>query len=169
MWCDKTAAYEAIAESSTDRHCGIMSSSLTLKYKFSGDPQDDFGWLDIDVVGDKFSGKGGFWVQWQDVREFGEALATFPISLEAPLKAAWGYEPWEGDSLIVSLEIVPADNRGNLLVKVWLRDYMEPFETEPAECVRTSFTTNYPDLDVFRIAIAKLMERKSDAAVLLGR
>ena len=145
-----------------------MSSSLTLAYKFSGDPGDDFGWLDVEVIGDKFSGRGGFWVQWQDVTEFGLELSTYPISPEAPIKAAWGYEPWEGNSLVVSLEIAPADKRGNLTVKVWLRDYTEPSEAEPFECVRTSFITNYLNLDVFRLDVERLMEQKSGTAALLG-
>lgn len=50
-----------------------MAASLTFQYDFSGDPNDDFGWLTIELVGGGFSGKGGFWVQWQDVSEFGEA------------------------------------------------------------------------------------------------
>jgi hypothetical protein len=51
-----------------------MSTSLTFGYQFSGDPSDNFGWLNVDAVDDHFSGKGGFWVQWQDVKELGEAL-----------------------------------------------------------------------------------------------
>ena len=119
-----------------------MTSSLTLAYRFDDDPNDDFGWLDVSVVGDKFSGRGGFWVQWQDVKEFGQELATYPILPSAPLRAAWGYEPWEGDALVVSLEIAPADTRGNIAVKVWLRDYVEFAEGVPCNCVRTSFITN---------------------------
>jgi hypothetical protein len=146
-----------------------MSSSLTFAYKFSGDPNDDFGWLDVAVASERISGRGGFWVQWQDVREFGDKLSSYPISPEAPIKAAWGYEPWEGDALVVSVEIAPAGNRGDLAVKVWLRDYTEPSETEPSECLRTSFVTNYPDLEAFRLAIANLMDGKAVEAELLGR
>lgn len=46
--------------------------------------------LDVEVKGKQFSGKGGFWVQWQDVREFGEKLATYPILRDAPVEASWG-------------------------------------------------------------------------------
>jgi hypothetical protein len=146
-----------------------MSRSLTFSYEFSNDPTDSFGWLEVVVVGDRFSGRGGFWVQWQDVKEFGEELSSYPILPDAAVKAAWGYEPWEGDSLVVSVEIAPSDNRGNLAVKVWLRDYAEMGEGVLLDCVRTSFITNYPDLEAFRLAIAKLMERKTDKAVLVGR
>ena len=146
-----------------------MSSSLTFAYKFSGDPEDDFGWLDVAVASESISGRGGFWVQWQDVKEFGERLSTYPIPPEAPLKAEWGYEPWEGDALVISVEIAPAGGRGDLSVKVWLRDHTEMGEGEPSECLRTSFITNYPDLEAFRLAIANLMNGKADEAQLLGR
>lgn len=133
-------------------------------FRYRYDETDDFGWLDVAVTTDNFVGRGGFWVQWQDVKEFGEKLSTYPISPSAPLSAAWGYEPWEGDALVVSIEIAPANGRGDLGVKVALRDH-----TDATECLRTSFITNYPDLEVFRLAIANLMDGKIDEAVLLGR
>lgn len=146
-----------------------MNTSLSFSYEFSGDPNDDFGWLDVKVIGDKFTGHGGFWVQWQDVKEFGEDLSAYPILPEAPIKAAWGYEPWKGESLVVSVEVAPADKRGNLSVQVWLRDYVENGDGAPQNCVRTTFQTNYPEIENFRIAIAALMDGKAKEAVLLGR
>lgn len=137
-------------------------SKLTLRYRF--DDTDDFGWLDVAVTTDRFSGRGGFWVQWQDVREFGEKLSTYPIKPDAPLSAAWGYEMQEGDDLIVSIQIAPANPTGDLRVLVELAD-----DDERSERVRTSFVTNYPDLEQFGIAIAALMDRKTDEAVLAGR
>jgi hypothetical protein len=71
-----------------------MSNSLTLTYTCTGDSNDDFGWLGVAVVGERSSGRGGFWVQWQDVKEFGEKLSAYPIQPEAPIKAEWGYDPW---------------------------------------------------------------------------
>lgn len=146
-----------------------MSTSLSLGYQFSSDPSDDFGWLDVKVVGEKFSGHGGFWVQWQDVKEFGEELSAYPISPETPIKAAWGYEPWEGDSLVVSVEVAPADRRGNLTVQVWLRDYVDIGDGAPQNCVRTTFRTSYPEIESFRDAIADLMNGKAKEAVLFGQ
>lgn len=143
-------------------------SSLTLAYKFSGDPDDDFGWLDVAVVSERTSGRGGFWVQWQDVKEFGEKLVAYPIAPETPIKGEWGYEPWKGNALVVSIEIAAADKRGNLSVKVWLRDHTEMGEGEPSECLRTSFITQYPEIESFRIDIAKLMNGKAEEAKLLG-
>ncbi|WP_100259645.1 hypothetical protein [Qipengyuania seohaensis] len=146
-----------------------MNTRLSFSYQFSRDPNDDFGWLGVKVIGEKFSGEGGFWVQWQDVKEFGEQLTTYPISPEAPLKAAWGYEPWEGDALVVSVEVAPADKRGNLSVQVWLRDNLEMGEGVPQNCVRTTFKTNYPELEAFSQAIARLMDGKVEEASLAGQ
>jgi hypothetical protein len=140
----------------------LSMSQLTLRYHF--DETDDFGWLDVAVTTEKFSGRGGFWVQWQDVKEFGEKLSTYPIKDDAPLSAAWGYEMHEGDDLIVSIQIAPANATGNLRVRVELAD-----EDERSERLRTSFVTNYPDLEQLRVAIAALMDRKTDEAVLGGR
>jgi hypothetical protein len=137
-------------------------SKLALRYRF--DDTDDFGWLDVAVTTDKLSGRGGFWVQWQDVREFGEKLSTYPIKPDAPLSAAWGYNMHEGDDLIVRIQISPANSTGDLRVRVELAD-----EDERSERVRTSFVTNYPDLEQFRIAIAAMMNREADEAVLPGR
>ena len=95
-------------------------------------------------------------------------LSAYPILPEAPIKAAWGYEPWEGDSLVVSVEVAPADKRGNLSVQVWLRDYVENGDGVPQNCVRTTFHTNYPEVENFRIAIAELMDGKAKEAVLVG-
>lgn len=146
-----------------------ISIGLSFRYQHAGDPNDDFGWLAVEVNGEQFSGKGGFWVQWQDVRDFGEKLATYPIIQDAPVEASWGYEPWEGDSLVTSVSVAPADTRGNLSVQVWLRDYTENGKGKPLNCVRTTFKTNYPDLETFRQGIAQLMDGKSDEAILVGQ
>jgi hypothetical protein len=137
-------------------------SKLALRYRF--DDTDDFGWFDVAVTTDKFSGRGGFWVQWQDVREFGEKLSTYPIEPDAPLSAKWGYNMRDGDDLIVSIQISPANSTGDLRVRVELAD-----DNERPERVRTSFVTNYSDLEQFRIAIAAMMDREADEAVLPGR
>jgi len=136
-------------------------SQLRLGYEF--DTGDDFGWLSVEVETDRFFGRGGFWVQWQDVEEFGQALRTYPIRTEAPVVGAWGYESCEGDALVVRLEVAAANRTGDLKVSVEVAD-----SHEPTERVRTSFLTNYPQLEAFSRSIEKLMKRQSDEAVLQG-
>lgn len=126
--------------------------------------KDDFGRLTISVATDRFSGRGCMWVQWQDVKEFGEALAAFPITEDAPIVGRWGYNDGEGDDLILRVEIASADKRGNIVVRFEVADYVEP-----AERVKASFLTNYPEIEAFRLEIAKLMDGDIDEAVLTGR
>lgn len=124
---------------------------------------DDFGYLTMAVSTDHFSGRGGFWVQWQDVKEFGESLSAYPIDPANPLAASWGFEMGEGDDLILRVEIGPTDARGNLYVKVEIADQYERYMR-----IRALFQTNYPEVDAFRISIEQLMARKATRAVLTG-
>lgn len=147
-----------------------MSSRLVLKYRF--DPSyfdqklvpDSFGRLSVSVTTDRFSGNGGFWVQWQDVKEFGEALNVYPILKDSPVVVQWGLDMQVGDDLILRLEIAPENVRGDLKVNFEIAD-----DFAPQERVRGSFLTNYPELESFRLDIAKLMDSLVDEAVLLGQ
>ena len=143
---------------------------LTLKYAYDRsffDPKltrDDFGYLSISARTDSFSGRGGFWVQWQDVREFSEALATFPIATNAPIAAQWGYEMQEGDDLILRIEIAAANKHGDLLASFVIADLHSR-----SSRVSGSFQTNYPDIEDFRLSIARMMDSEFEEAVLEGR
>ena len=59
---------------------------LTLRYRYDAsffDPKldtDDFGYLSISAEAKGLAGRGGFWVQWQDIKEFGETLSVYPIA-----------------------------------------------------------------------------------------
>ncbi len=147
-----------------------MSSKLVLKYDFDPsylDPKldrDDFGYLSVSATTDRFSGKSGFWVQWQDVKEFGESLCGYPIASDAPIVAQWGYDMQEGDDLILRIAIEPADVRGNLKVSFVVADSHNPNLRASG-----SFLTNYPDLESFRAEIAMLMDNKAEQAVLAGQ
>lgn len=143
---------------------------LTLRYRYDASffnpklDRDDFGYLSIAVETKGFAGQGGFWVQWQDVKEFGERLAVYPINKENPVVAQWGYDMQTGDDLILRIEVVPADKRGNLVVRFEVAD-----DDDTRNRVRGSFLTTYPDLDSFRLGIAKLMDNVIEEAVLTGR
>ncbi|NKI99877.1 hypothetical protein FHW92_001937 [Novosphingobium sp. SG707] len=147
----------------------LMMSKLPLRYRhdpsfFDHDlPRDDFGRLWIAVETDRFSGKGGFWAQWQDVQEFGEALARFPITEGQPVVAQWGFNFLEGNDLIIRLEIVPFDSRGNLAVRFEVAD-----DVEPQYRARGFFHTNYPELETFHLDIAQLIKGTTEEAVLMG-
>ena len=148
----------------------LSMSKLILRYRFDASffdtslSRDDFGYLSVDVETERTSAKGGFWVQWQDVKEFGEALGGFPIGEDRPVVAQWGFDMQEGDDLKLRLEIAPADKRGNLLLRFEVAD-----DDEPEDRTRGRFLTNYLDLDAFRAEIARLMESEVDKAVLNGQ
>jgi len=125
--------------------------------------RDDFGRLTLSVVTDSFSGTGGFWVQWQDVRRFGDRLSRFPITSDEPVAENWGGTIDDVYCLALGVEIAPANKTGDLRVKVEIAD-----EADPERRVCTWFLTNYPDLDAFRRSIANLMDRKVDEAILRG-
>lgn len=146
-----------------------VMSKLTLRYDYDAsffDPAltpDDFGFLSVVVETDRFSAKGGFWVQWQDVKEFGESLGAFPISEERPLTAQWGFDMQEGDDLILRLEIAAVDRRGTLAVRFEVADH-----AEPQSRARAQFMTNYSDVDAFRGGIERVMNHEAEEAVLRG-
>lgn len=144
-------------------------NKITLKYQYDSsffDPKktrDDFGRLSVSVVTDDFSGTGGFWVQWQDVKEFGEALSVYPIKEDSPVVAQWGFEMQQGNDLILRFEISPADKRGNLVMRFEVAD-----DHKPHNRARGMFQTNYPNLDAFRVSIAQLMYNQIEEAILMG-
>ncbi len=139
---------------------------LTLKYRYDESffdarlVRDDFGWLELSVATDRFAGSGGFWVQWGQVREFGESLSAFPIAPDAPVSAEWG----AGDAVILGVTISPANATGDLRVRVEIADSFEPVRR-----VCTTFLTHYPDIEAFGRAIARHMDGKLDEAILRGR
>lgn len=145
-------------------------NSLSLQYKYDSSffdpkrPRDDFGYLTVTVATEHFSGKGGFWVQWQDVKEFGDALSMFPIPEDQPIIAQWGFEMQEGDDLILRLEVGAENKRGNLAVRFEVAD-----QYEPRNRVRGGFMTNYPEIEAFRVAIGRLMNNEVEEAILIGR
>jgi hypothetical protein len=126
--------------------------------------RDDFGSLTMSVTTDRFSGCGSFWVQWQDVVEFGNSLATFPIQPEAPLGGKWGVMDRVGDNLALAVQIKPANSTGELLVTVEIGELKQN-----GDRARASFLTNYPEIDRFGRSLARLMDGTIEQSVLTGQ
>lgn len=142
---------------------------LVLSYQFDASyfdkklDRDDFGRLSLRFETERFTGKGGFWAQWQDVVEFGERLSAYPIIEEAPVIAQWGYEMQEGNDVIIRIAIAPKNKTGDLSVAVVIAD-----DHDQLQRLTASFRTGYAAIDLFRRDIAKLMNREADEAVLHG-
>jgi hypothetical protein len=140
-------------------------SRLTLRYEYDRTPPiDDFGWLAAEVQTDRYSGMGGFWVQWQDVVEFADKLKQFPTPFDAPIRGQWGFEMQEGNDLILSIAVAAGTSTGDLVVRVEMADHHLPEER-----LRTSFVTGYAQLALFASALAEVMARSVDEAVLSGK
>ncbi len=69
----------------------------------------------------------------------------------------------EGNDPILKVEIAPADPLGTLMVRFEIAD-----EFDADERVRGSLTTHYPELEAFRLSIAKMMDLEVSEAVLMG-
>ncbi|MBB5713106.1 hypothetical protein [Sphingomonas xinjiangensis] len=141
-------------------------AKLTFRYRYDGTPKlilDDFGRLDLQVVTEDRSGRGGFWVQWQDVKEFCGTLGTYPIDATQPLSAEWGYTEDEVYHQVLSITIAPVDALGHLRVRVTIAD-----EHDPIDCVKTSFQATYADLTSLQVQLVALMAGDSEEATLRG-
>jgi len=141
--------------------------TLTLSYAHAHahapDPKDDFGQFHVAVSASGFSGRGSMWVQWQDIEAFAAQLATFPLPSSPPVSLRRGFNHLVKDDLRVAIEIRPVDARGNLRVDVTVADYIEPERR-----VRTTFNTNYPQVESFQRAILRMMKGDIAEAVLTG-
>ena len=140
-----------------------MVGSVTFAYEFSGDPNDDFGWLAVTAEADGFRGANGFWVQWQDVGEFAERLSQYPFPSDEPIEAEWGYSEEGAYTRVTYVSLRPTDARGNITVTVDLADYYDVRR----RC-QLVLQTTYANIADFGEGLRKLMERKSENAVLLS-
>jgi hypothetical protein len=140
-------------------------SRLILRYEYDRTPPvDDLGWLAAQVQTERYSGSGGFWVQWQDVVEFADLLKQYPLPSDAPIRAQWGFEMQEANDLILSIEVAAANATGDLVVRVEMADHLFPEQR-----LRTSFTTAYAEVASFADALTGVMAKGQDEAVLSGK
>jgi len=143
-----------------------MTAELTLCYEFSSDPDDDFGWLAVSVQTDAFTGRGGFWVQWQNVKEMVPKLDAYPFSPANPFVEEWGQCDSDGSNyeVIVGISILPANKTGDLDVIVRIADHHDTRR----QC-QAVFRTNYSNTANFAIELRALIDRQRAEAVLLGQ
>ncbi|MES2496040.1 MAG: hypothetical protein V4618_07995 [Pseudomonadota bacterium] len=139
-----------------------MNSTLVLEYEFSSDG-DDFGWLIAKVQTPLFSGRGGMWVQWQDVGDFAASLSAYPINADRPVLGEWGFAEQGQYTEIIKVRIVPKDATGALVATVSLANYDEP-ENRCSTC----FQTDYSSLSGFREEIERMLHNRTGSAVLNG-
>jgi hypothetical protein len=137
-----------------------MTSSLILEYEFARDG-DDFGWLIARLETPEFGGRNGMFVQWQDLVEYSEALARYPIAAVDPVIEEWGLGTVEDYNCITRIVIGPSGPTGGLLCDVSLSDYHDP----DFGC-RSRFATDYMAVEQFRQQLAAMMRKEGRQAVL---
>ena len=115
-----------------------MSDQNKLTFWFEGG--EDLGRFVAEVSASGFSGETGYVVHAQQVREFLNALADFPIV--SPIALTIGEEFPDGP--LVALIIGPDDRRGTLRVQVSLAA-----DDDRACRVSTSFLCVYSDVERF--------------------
>ncbi len=118
----------------------------------------------MQVQTERYSGSGGFWVQWQDVVELADRSKQYPIPPDAPIRAQWGFGMQEANDLILSVEVAAANETGDLVVRVEMADHLFPEER-----LRTSFITAYAEVASFADALSGVMAKEQDEAALSGK
>ena len=135
-------------------------SNLTLSYLET--EGEDFGVLCASVETADFSGRGRACVQWHDVEAFAANLLAYSLLDEPPVLRC-GFNEGQGDDLIVSVEVKPADSRGGLTVSVEIADHVKPTRR-----VRADFRSHYSELAAFQNALMQKGRGEVEEAVLAG-
>ena len=139
---------------------------IKLRYRYDGTPivtYDDFGWLEIQVLAESYSGVGGYWVQWQDVVDFNESLTAYPIDENDPPSGDWGFVKHNVYHRLMWIEISHADKLDEPQVSVELST-----KEKPLNRLRASFPISYQNLQSFQSELRLLMDRKINEACLYG-
>jgi hypothetical protein len=122
-----------------------------------------------EVQTSHFAGSGAAWFNLSELREFCDALSSYPIRAGSPPALAGGY--WgDGGQLKdthLAVQVVPYDNLGKLQINVQLREPVAMNEpADRVQSVRTWFVAGYNDIDAFRIAFSRVLKGEADEAVL---
>lgn len=113
----------------------------------------------VEVPG--FSASGSAWFSLQQLLEFRDSLATYPITRDAPLDLSGGI--WEGNVLTsrwLGLTISPWNTSGRLLVSVELSS-QPPVEATQRSTLQ--LMTEYAALGEFRAGFRKMLDGDGEA------
>ncbi len=130
---------------------------LILSYQ----PEDErHGEITAHVESGDFAGRSSAWFSMEQLRVFGEALATFPIVPGKELTLAGGF--WSDDDKLdqthISIRIEPVGLRGELRLWVALATPVWPQGKPDQNGVQVAIMLSYSDLDAFHKAFAALLD-----------
>ncbi|AMO71423.1 hypothetical protein [Sphingorhabdus sp. M41] len=135
------------------------AKSLTLEYEWSSD--DDFGLLYVRVVNGFTRLESDFWVQWQDIVEFGQALEQ-PSKHFSKVEECWGQTLETGEhQTIIKILFDQINEQGHIDLSVELRD-----RDDPKKFGSTRFLVPLSSIASFRDEVRLMMDKKSRTATL---
>ena len=146
-----------------------MRNRITIGYQFDPShfdkslPLGSFGSLSIVVETRDLSGRGSYWVQWQDVLEFAENLGRHPIEKNDPVALALGHHQENSETPMIGLQIASTGSLGELEAIVSLME-----NDEPRKQLRTFFRVGYPAVEMFKNDLERLMKGEIEVAELIG-
>ena len=118
------------------------------------DGDDRTGRLHVGVVADDYSGRATAWFDLASLEDFAQKLATFPLSLDAPVELAGGF----ADQEQVGIRVTPVGAKGQISVAIHLATPRWP-DTRPEAVhdVRLELLTTYERLARFGKELAAVL------------
>jgi hypothetical protein len=132
----------------------MESGELCLGYE---PDSSGYGSIYVSVAAMGFCGDTRYAATEEELRPFVDALARYPLTVPVVLSVG-AFD----DGNLITIAVAPSDSRGGLRIEVHLRDCRDR-----GRFVSTSLFTTYPDLEIFRQALTKVI-RKGGEAVLNG-
>lgn len=133
-------------------------SKLTLTY--SREEGDGVGRIDAKVETIDFSGRGFFWTTRNEIAEFSQKLARFP--LDSPCLFVMGFGEVEVTREVISLSIRQATSTGKISV------IAKVFNEKGNRSVAVEFFTDYHNISLFGRELEDIVNQGRGIAILEG-
>ena len=137
------------------------------------DDGDGTGKLHVKATSDGFTGEGGAWFSQQQVLEFADGVAAFPISEKNPPVIKGGFYKrdlsGELDQEHLALAVYPIDRIGHIAVQVQIAtEVWEQTRPESQQSVKLEIRTTYQPILQFSKDLKALVNGHVAEAVLHG-
>jgi hypothetical protein len=143
-----------------------------LRLRFDSD-DDGTGKLLAQVAAGAFAGEGGAWFSIQQIEQFADAIAAYPLTDKPRPELAGGF--WERDGSgqlaqeLLGISVYPIDHRGHIGVQVRIADALSPdIRREKLRRVQLEITTTYEPLRRFSRDLLALIRGNVTEALLEG-
>ena len=134
-------------------------------------PNDEWhGELIATCSHDQYSGRGGAWVNKEQIRAFAQAISVFPLDPDNPPSLAGGFWDDGADALKptevhLGIDVTPLDALGRLRITVRLANEVWGDPKQTLECHATiRFLGTYGDIAQFAAVLVGLVDGQSSEA-----